>query len=383
MVERRCDERQTCSEADDLSEVAAGTTRIKVLLVDDSHLMQKVMRRIYESDPMIEVTGIAGTGEEALQQLTRLRPDLVSLDLYMPIMDGITALKRIMLDQPTPTVMVTSSSSEDLALTYEAILRFGAVDFITKPAVQRGEIEMQAEQITARMHRAAQVNLAAAHVKRPPPGPVSERSDRGECRGLAVACGDTLAVMQMLTNLPADLPMAVIGVVDLPHPFVVAMVSYLSGCSAVEVKLAGDGAPLTAGVCYLASHTDALGLSNNPIEPALQLGGEPARDRLFRDAAGIFGERAVGLLLSGRGEEELCGLAAIRAAGGVAMVQLPESCVDPDRSRRAIERDLADRMVLPAHVSNDLAQVLILSRAGAADQDADINKGETSWPTKS
>jgi two-component system chemotaxis response regulator CheB len=346
---------------------------LRVLLIDDSQLMQKVMRRIYESDPRIEVVGVAGTGEEALQLLVQLLPDVITLDLYMPVMDGITALKRIMLDLPTPTVIVTSSSNEDLILTYEAILKFGAVDFVTKPAVHRGEIEMQAEQITARVHRAAQVNIAAAHRARPLPRPHGEGVYRDRSPKVIVTGGDCLAVMQILTNLPVNLPMTVIAVLELPHPFVVALVSYLSSCSAVDVQLASDGAPLLDGVCYLASQADSLSLSNSQGEPALGMGG--ARGSLFLDAAEVYGERSVGLLLSGRGEEELAGLAALRAAGGVVMVQLPESCVDPERTRHAIERDLADHIVVPSHISKDLALILSGCRSSVTDQDAEINKG--------
>jgi chemotaxis response regulator CheB len=126
------------------------------------------------------------------------------------------------------------------------------------------------------------------------------------------------------------------------------------------------------------SRTDCPGLGGDN-ELALGLGGGHPNGRLFHDAAGLLGERVVGLLLSGHGQEELAGLAAIRAAGGLAMVQLPESCVDPDRQQRAIEGELADRVVVPSQVCTELAQI----RVGAADSGTEINRGEASWPTQS
>jgi two-component system chemotaxis response regulator CheB len=337
--------------------------KLRILLVDDSRLMQKVMRRLYESDPGVEVVGIAENGEQALYLLSELRPDVISLDLYLPEMDGVATLKRIMLSQPTPTVIVTSPNPEDLDLTFESMHRYGAVDFVTKPAKQRGELDMQADSIIHRMHTAARANLRGISMIPTPPRPVGSPG-RGESRAIVVASGGNgacLSFMQLLTAISADLPISIVGLLELPAAFMEAFTRYLRRCTALEVRLASHGAPLLGGVCYLAVSGSSLRLVEAPNGPVLEVDGDEKRtpSRIFLDAAEIFGEHSVALLLSGQGDKELPGLTAIRAAGGVTMAQLPESCVDPEQPRQALELDVIDQVVLLPLISSDLSRFLM------------------------
>jgi two-component system chemotaxis response regulator CheB len=365
----------------------AAPRRVRVLVVDDSVLMQKVLKRTYESADDIEVVGMASNGQEALEMLPRLKPDVVSLDLYMPVMDGVTTLKHIMLSQPTPTVVVTSANADSLETTFESILRFGAIDFITKPSQSRGSIADQNDNIVDRIRKAARVDLRGLRLFQPPPRPREKRhARRGEARGAIVACGGTggcLSYMQLLTSLPVDLPFAVIGLLSFPEDFLRGFVTYLNKCASFDVELAHDGAELSSGVCYLAPASHTPRIENGSSAPYLRLeeSSEGSSYALFTDAVQAFRHQSVGLVLSGEGNDAFAGLAAVRAAGGITLAQLPASCVDPEQSQQATEQGLVDRVVVLPHISNDLSQ-LIMSRLrrSVSGRPWSTAESEATWP---
>ncbi|MCK6683520.1 MAG: response regulator [Thermoanaerobaculia bacterium] len=343
----------------------AADDRLRILIVDDSNLMQKALTRLYETDPGITVIGTASNGQEGLEALARLKPDIVSLDLYMPVMDGVATLKHIMLSQPTPTVVVTSANPESLDLTFESILRFGAIDFITKPSKSRGDIEGQTRSILTRLRKAAKVNLRGLRMVQPPPSVPGTRASRGRCQGAVIAAAGTgacLSYMQVLTSLPADLPFAVIGSLPFPDDFLRAFVAYLGKSATFSVEAAEDGKPLESGVCYLVGSEQTVRIVPSEAGPCLTVVPKTtflSVSTLMAGAARVFGHRSVGLVLSGSGDDVIDGLAAIRAAGGVTLAQLPASCVDPEQPELAIESGLVDRTVLPNHISGSLSQLLM------------------------
>ncbi len=350
----------------------ASDERIRVLIIDDSSLMQKALARLYETDPGIAVAGTAANGQEGLEMLSRLKPDVVSLDLYMPVMDGVTTLKHIMLSQPTPTVVVTSASPEALDLTFESILRFGAIDFITKPSRSRGDIDEQTQSILTRIRKAAHVNLRGLRMVQPPAESPRERAQRGPCQGLIVASAGTggcLSYMQLLTSLPSDLPFALVGILPFPADFLRALVSYLDKSATFTVEVAEDGKSLESGVCYLAGYGQMIQIipsEDGPVLSILPHTGFRSVSMLMAGAARVFGSRSVGLVLSGSGDEVIDGLGAIRAEGGVTLAQLPASCVDPEQPELAIASGLVDRTVLPNHISGSLSQLLMSRSMKAA-----------------
>jgi two-component system, chemotaxis family, protein-glutamate methylesterase/glutaminase len=337
--------------------------RIRVLVVDDSPLMQKVLTRLFQSDPGFEVVGIAANGAEALEKLPLLRPDLISLDLFMPVLDGPATLRRIMLTQPTPTVVVTSASTEALEVTFESILRLGAVDFVTKPSRSRGDLGEQTRLILNRARKAAHANLRGLRAVPPPVSSPRVRAGRVPCQGIVVAASGTgggLAMMQLAGGLPADLPCAVIGLLPLPDEFLDAFAGFLRRTSPFGVEVARDGTVVTGGVVYVAGPDREFRLEARPEGPVLRLnapGPTAASGGLMIDAAGIFGSRAAAIVLSGEGDEALVGLTAVRAAGGVTMAQLPETCVDPEQCEQAIAAGLIDRVVLPGQLAGGLSHL--------------------------
>jgi two-component system chemotaxis response regulator CheB len=352
---------------------AAGGTeaKLRVLIADDSSLMQKVLARVYESAGDIEVVGVAADGKQALDLISRLKPDLVSLDLYMPVMDGVATLKHIMVTHPTPTVVVTSASPEDLDLTFESILRFGAIDFIAKPSRSRGGMERQVDDILRRLRKAARVKMRGLRFLQPPPRPMRVHSSPGQCQALIASVAGTgacLSYSQLLTSLAPDLPVGIIGLLPFPEPFLQAFVAYLQKCSAFRVEIARDGLPLQGGTCYLAGLHSAVTLEPRPDGPILRIASDPREDAaaaLMLEVARHYGSRSIGLLLAGDGDGAMAGLAGIRAAGGMTMAQLAASCVDPEQSCRACELDLVDRVVLLPYLSSELSQFLVSRSTGA------------------
>lgn len=347
--------------------------RIRVLVVDDSPLMQRVLGRLFESDPGFEVVGTAANGAEALERLGALRPDLISLDLFMPVMDGPATLKRIMLTQPTPTVVMTSASPEALDVTFESILRYGAIDFITKPSRSRGDIDEQTRLILARARKAARADLRGLRMVQPPVEAPRVRAGRVPCQGVVIAAsgtGGALSMMQLLTGLPADLPCAIVGIVPLPDEFLGAFVSFMRKTAPFDVELAEDGARIQGGVCYVAGSDRDVRLVGEESHARLSVtpaGPLSSSGAVMMDAARLFGSRSAAIVLSGEGDGALVGLATIRAEGGITLAQLPTTCIDPEQSEKAIAAGLVDRVVLASHLSGSLSQLhLSRSRHGAS-----------------
>jgi len=361
---------------------------IRVLVVDDSELMRRALTRIFESDPGVRVVATAASGEEALALLPTTKPDVISLDLHMPGMDGVTTLKRIMLTDPTPTVIVTASSPDALDLTFESILRFGAIDFITKPSRSRGEFGQQERYILQRLRKAAQVNLRGVRLFQPRPKISRRRASSGSCSALMVSIagtGSCLSYMQLLTELPADLPIGILGVLPFPEDFLHAFVAYMDKYSAFELRIASEGARLASGVCYLTTGTKPIRIVDEGQGPTLlsrDVYGPCDPNVLLYDAGQTLGEHAIALVLSSEDQNIGGGLGAIREAGGMTMAQLPETCVDSEGPLAALSEGLIDKVVVLNRISSDLSQFFMdrLHRVGGVGS---ATEGDQSWPRRS
>lgn len=377
--------RRGVAPAESTSDLAPeGERAVRVLVVDDSELMRRTLARLFDSDPDVRVVGVAAGGAEALELLPRLRPDVISLDLHMPGMDGITTLKRVMLTHPTPTVIVTAASPDALDLTFDSILRFGAIDFITKPSRSRGDIEEQARYILRRIRQAARVNLRGVRLFQPRLSPVTRRAVRSRAEALLVATAGTggcLAFLQLLASLSPDLPLAIVGLLPFPDEFLRAFVGYMSRYSAFDVQIPVDGAELQGGVCYLTNSSAPMRLIGRGTGGGVRLapadGG--GLDLLLRDAAAVFGPRTVALLLSSERRDFDSGLAAVRAAGGLTMAQLPETCVDPEGPAAALRDGAVDRVAVLNRLSQDLSQFFI-DRLAHAPGAGTATEGAEAWP---
>lgn len=306
----------------------------RVLVVDDSAFMRRMTSHIIEDSGEFTVVGTARNGFDALKQIHALNPDLVTLDVDMPELDGLNALGYIMSEMPRPVVMLSAGTTSG---GHEATLRaleLGAVDFVLKPS---GSISLDLRIITERLigalRVAAQANPAGLRMLARPS--VEGRGERVTPTGRAthavvIACstGGPRALAAILPRLPRALPAAVLVVQHMPPGFTKSFAQRLDGMCAMIVAEAEDREPVVPGRVYIAPGGFHMLVKDDGAGPTIALdttapvwGVRPAADLLFRSAASLFGAALVGAVLTGMGRDGAEGLRAVRDAGGRAVVQ--------------------------------------------------------------
>jgi two-component system chemotaxis response regulator CheB len=340
--------------------------KIKVLIVDDSPIMSKILTSMLAADGTIEVIGTAKNGEEALKMMKSLTPDLITMDVNMPVMDGSTALKHIMIGSPCPVIIMSNlaPSSYDTLLSF---LNLGAVDFMSKP-VKSSNIVVQQQKIVDRIHQAAKADVKRFKLLRCPKLKPSDfisinRSELCEILVVAVSgAGGYLETVNMITGLPKATRTTVLSLQSIPPPFAPTLSSYLNLRSRFDVQPLTDKGLLNPGLCYIANSSldmqfaisdGRMALFNNSAAPGTP--GEGSIDRLLLSAAELFQERVRVLLLSGADVGELEGLRAIQAVGGKILAPKPDRCILPASIEPAIAADLVGELFDPV----DLHQVLV------------------------
>ena len=309
---------------------------VKTLVVDDSKLIRKVLCRVFEESESVKVVGEAGNGKEALEMVHNLNPDVITLDVNMPVMDGLTALKHIMIKYPRPTVMVSSLTREGAAVTFDA-LKYGAIDFIHKPSKVKGDdLEEQYRNMIKKIILAAEVETDSIRLIRSKKSKLSQKRSRQECKyvfAVGSAEGGYGSLLKIVPYLRPDLPLAFIIVIHAEPKYVDAFVRYLNANSLFNVKRAVDGDPLEAGVCYIAAGTEYVSLEsagNGNILHVVASGlskRKGAVNFLMLSLAKRMKGRSIGVILTGSGNDGINGIRAINKAGGGAIVQKPESCL--------------------------------------------------------
>ena len=306
----------------------------RVLIVDDSAFMRRMITQIVEESGEFEVAGTARNGRDGLHQIEVLHPDIVTLDVDMPELDGLGALESIMRQSPRPVVMLSAgTTSSGQAATLRA-LELGAVDFVLKPS---GAISLDVTRVAARLidalRAAAGANLAPL---RPTPIHVP-RIDQRESFGLSAATnvvviaastGGPRALTTVLKHLPRSLPAAVLVVQHMPAGFTKSFAQRLDLACELHVDQAEQGDLLTHGRAYVAPGGRHLLVRESAAGPILELhdgpsrwGVRPAADLLFESVASVFGPAAVAVVLTGMGRDGAEGTRLIRAAGGRAVIQ--------------------------------------------------------------
>ncbi len=332
--------------------------RIRVLVVDDSALMRKLIPAILTRDSSIEVVGTAMDGAFALKKIEELQPDVVTLDLEMPRMDGIEMLRLIMRRAPLPIILFSTHSKEGGYATLKA-LALGAVDFLAKPKdAAAGRLDEIADQLIAKIKvakRAAKRKLPPVTVKEELPKlKKGSRPALPPRRVIAVgiSTGGPNALQYMLSQIPGDFLSTIVVVQHMPEGFTEMFAKRLDECCALEVHEARSGDLLLAGrvlICPGNRHMmvrrmprgDMVVLSDGPPVN----GHRPSADVLFHSVAQEFSLMAVGVLMTGMGEDGAEGLGAIKAAGGMTIAQSEESCVVSGMPRAAILKGYANKVI--------------------------------------
>lgn len=352
---------------------------IQVLVVDDSTFMRKSLSTMLTSDPRIAVAGMARNGEEALQQVKALKPDVVTMDVEMPGMNGIEAVRRIMAEYPVPIVMVSSLTTEGASDTLQA-LEFGAVDYVPKQldGVATNIVEIERELI-AKIVAASQASgkLAIrqsggpmAPIVKPSGGALSAHSvsvTRGN-RIVAIGCstGGPQALMEVLPNFPADFPAAIVIVQHMPKTFTKPFADRMNQICPLEVKEAVDGEEVRAGVVLIAPGgqqfrvkkknitTNIVSLSPN-YEKHLHA---PAADIMLQSVAALYGERGIGIILTGMGHDGLEGMKAIKASKGRTIAQDEKTCIVYGMPKAVVEAGCADKVVPLPHIVGEVLNMV-------------------------
>ncbi len=331
--------------------------RIRVLVVDDSALMRKLIPAILARESAIEVVGTAMDGAFALKKIEELQPDVVTLDLDMPRMDGMETLRLIMRRAPLPVILFSTHSKEGGYATLKA-LALGAVDFLAKPKdAAAGHLEQIADQLIAKIKvakRAVGRKLPAAVLEEKPAPKKGTRASLPPRRIIAIgiSTGGPNALQFVLSQIPADFQSTIIVVQHMPEGFTEMFAKRLDECCALEVQEARSGDLLLAGrvlICPGNRHImvrrmprgDMAVLSDGPPVN----GHRPSADVLFHSVSQEFGLTAVGVLMTGMGDDGAEGLGAIKAAGGMTVAQSEDTCVVSGMPRAAIIKGYANKII--------------------------------------
>jgi two-component system chemotaxis response regulator CheB len=350
----------------------ANTTapRRTVLVVDDSALIRAVVRDVISEIDGFEVIGTAADGAEALAAVKSLTPDIVTLDVEMPGIDGITVLERIMRESPRPVIMLSGAETAGgVDLTLRA-LDLGAVDFVRKSEAG----EAMTARLRSALTAAAAANLGAVSRKTPLFTPVIRESPTAQALSaraavaIAASTGGPRALSEALASVPADFDAAIVIVQHMPKGFTAGLAKRLAQATMMDVREAKEGDRLIAGRAYLAPggrHMRVVAATGGAQGGCIALddgptvwGVKPAADPLFISVAQVFGESAAGVVLTGMGRDGALGLSAIREAGGAAIVQDEESSAVYGMPREALAIAGADRICPPAGIGAALSELL-------------------------
>ena len=333
------------------------TTPTRVLVIDDSALMRQLLTALLESDASIQVVGSAPDPVVAWEQIKLLKPDVLTLDVEMPRMDGLTFLERLMMHHPLPVGMVSSLTEKSCDITLRA-LELGAIDFVTKPKldVQRGmraAVDDLIDKVKAargarlvpRRPRPARVRRASA------PAAASAFRTTHSVLAIGASTGGTHAVRDLLSELPPDAP-GVVVVQHLPERFTRSFAKHLDADCQVRVKEAEDGDRILPGHVLIAPGGRHMKVtrSGTVFSVALSDGApvnrfRPSVDVLFHSCALQLGKNATGVLLTGMGDDGARGLLAMRAAGAATIAQDEATCVVFGMPRAAIALGAAARVL--------------------------------------
>jgi two-component system chemotaxis response regulator CheB len=328
-----------------------GTT---VLVVDDSVFMRRMISDMIERFPGFHVAGVASDGQEALRRIDELEPDVVTLDIEMPRLDGFGVLERVMSSRPRPIVVFSAYTDTGSSAALRA-LDLGAVDFVAKPS---GPISFDLGRVEARLYEALQAAVAAdvgaliAERTLETEPVVAPRIGGEAAVAIAASTGGPRALSQVLRALPAKLGAAVLIVQHMPPGFTSTLAARLGGVASLPVTEASGGESVVADRVWVAPGDFHMRVRR--IDGAVKIaldqresmwGTRPAADALFPSVAEAFGSRSVGVVLTGMGRDGANGLAAIRAQGGRTIAQDKATSVVYGMPGRAVEQGAAEHVV--------------------------------------
>ena len=342
--------------------------KIRVLVVDDSPFMRAAIKRMLETDPEIEVIDTAKDGLEAVEKVKRLKPDLVTMDVEMPRMDGITAVKQIMKESPVPSVMVSSLTQEGAKTTIEA-LEAGAVDYIPKELKKSSlDILNIKQQLLQKIKAIARTWRKKAEGRMPPPSrrsPGRRRRHPVEAIVIGVSTGGPKALQRIIPKLPADFPVPILIAQHMPPYFTKSLAERLDELSRIRVVEGSDGEEVAPGKAIIApggKHMKVLriggdGCAVKLLDNIKGLIYVPSADVLMEAAAEVYGDKVVGVILTGMGNDGLKGMTKIKEKGGITIAQDENSSVIFGMPKACIEAGVVDEVLNLDEIPHRLIEI--------------------------
>lgn len=334
-------------------------TPVKVLVVDDSAFMRQMIKKMLEADPQIQVVGYARDGEEALEKVQRFKPDVLTLDVEMPGLNGLETLEQLMCRYPTPVVMLSAVTSEGAQATIKA-LELGAVDFVAKPE-RRTDIVQLAQELPLKVKMAASVPVTKVCPKKKiKPHPVSiqpplegklSKKKSIDVVAIGTSTGGPAALHTLISSLPAQLPAAILIVQHMPPGFTASLAQRLNELGRIPVKEAQNGDLVQKGQALLAPAGWQMEVVRDGAQVRVKLSKEspiptlfkPSVDVLFMSVAKVYGARSLGVVMTGMGNDGLRGLKAMKEQGALGLAEAESSCIVYGMPRAVTEAGLVDK----------------------------------------
>ncbi|MBS7528418.1 chemotaxis response regulator protein-glutamate methylesterase [Fusibacter paucivorans] len=350
--------------------------KIKVLVVDDSAFMRKVISDMVLSDPMMEVVATAKNGQDALQKISTYHPDVVTLDIEMPVMDGLSALKEIMNNSPLPVIMLSSLTKKGADETLKA-LDLGAIDFITKPSslikVSTPEVR---DELLGKIRAASKVKITqpmkrhtiaerpvTQHLK-------STASPKGSTHfkkliAIGTSTGGPRALQEVVPLFPKDIDAGIVMVQHMPPGFTKSLAERLDGMSQIHVKEAEDGDIIRAGCAYLAPGDSHLKVYKQAGQYVIKLdngervsGHKPSVDAMMYSIAELNERNIIGVIMTGMGADGANGLKAVKANKAYVIAQDEASCVVFGMPKSTIKLGVVDKVASLSNITNEIIKAM-------------------------
>ncbi|MBA4389352.1 MAG: chemotaxis response regulator protein-glutamate methylesterase [Syntrophus sp. (in: bacteria)] len=341
---------------------------IKVLVVDDSLVMRKTISRMLSKDQHIEVVGTAVDGRDALEKIEALKPDLITMDVEMPVMNGLEALRHIMANNPIPVIMMSALTKEGAEITMEA-LNLGACDFVTKDfsGIANSLAAKETELITKVKNVARNKVIFLLRkldlVKKPVILNLNQKI-KHEVLSIGASTGGPPVLQHILKSLPKDFPLPIVIAQHMPKLFTQSFAQRLDTVSQIHVKEAEEKETLTPGVALIAPGNTHMALKRRGKDVVVEFveGTQyiyrPSVDLLMSSTASAYGEQSIGVILTGMGNDGLNGMKEMKAKKGYIIAQDEDTCVVFGMPKAVISANLAD-VVLPIDkISEEIMRVL-------------------------
>ncbi|MBM7560606.1 protein-glutamate methylesterase/protein-glutamine glutaminase [Fusibacter tunisiensis] len=350
--------------------------KIKILVVDDSAFMRKVITDMIESEANMKVIGTARNGADAIEKIKALSPDVVTMDIEMPIKDGLSALREIMRDMPVPVIMLSSLTKKGAEETLKA-LDYGAFDFITKPSslIKVSTPEMKMELIE-KINIASRTTVKKVRVDAYVPKIDPTKSNRtfavegGSTRfkkivAIGTSTGGPRALQEVIPLIPADIDASIMIVQHMPPGFTKSLADRLDSMSMIRVKEAENGDVMKSGWAYLAPGDYHIKVTKHNGQFMIELdngervsGHKPSVDAMMASVVKELPRQSIGVIMTGMGADGAKGMKALKEAGGFVLAQNEESCVVFGMPKSAIKLNGVDKVVDLSNLANEIIKAM-------------------------